>query len=243
MKAGFVIEADIKLPLKEEIAKIGNWKDLPEGFVDFLDKAKECCGRDMSRAILTCVHVSKDGIIEASDSFRVIKCTLKEDMPVEDFLLPASSAVQVIRIKPTQIAIGKGWVHFQNDDGTIISCRTFEDVYPNNPAVFKVTGKEILFPDRVVEVLDKAILFAKRAHEIEEMVEITIANKNMHIHAKADTSWYEDDVPINTKEELEFKVTPYLLKQIIKENKACIVSKEKLKFEGEGWIYIAALRH
>jgi len=100
-KAGLTLQQEIKLPL-EEIGELGKWKPLPEDFLKHIKFAMAACSRDMSRPVLTCVHVSKDGIIEGSDSFRIARCQLKTEMPVKTFLLPASSAIQVIRVEPTK---------------------------------------------------------------------------------------------------------------------------------------------
>jgi DNA polymerase III sliding clamp (beta) subunit (PCNA family) len=242
MKAGFAMQETIKLPIDEEITEIGAWCDLPDKFIEFVDLIAPSCGRDMSRPVLTCIYVSKDGIMEGSDSFCIMHCNLSEDMPVESFLLPAASAKEVIRISPIQIAEGKGWIHFKNAEDTMISCRVFEDKWMEKPELFKVTGHQIIFPEKLVELLDRANIVAKRDHEIEEMVKIEIADKKLKIIADSDISWIKEELPINYKEPVSFTITPYLLRQIIQKTKLCLVGKDKLKFEGEGWIYIAALR-
>lgn len=242
MKAGFTIESEIKLPVEEAYSKMGEWKKLPADFNKFLGLAAGSCGKDMSKPKLTFVHVNKEGFIEGADGFRLTKCELKEEIPVDTFLLPAEAVPEVTRLNPTMIAEGQGWIHFQNDEETIISCRIASEEYTYNTNFTEVTGHEIMLPKDITEILDRAGIFAKREHEIEESVRIEIKGKVLRMRASNDLSWLEEEVPINYKEPLSFSITPYLLRQIIKENRVCIISEDKLKFSGDGWFFIAALR-
>ena len=131
IKAGLTLQSEIKLPLGEEVMTKSKWKALPEKFTKSVSFVMTSCSRDMSRAVLTAVHINKDGFIEASDSYRVARCDLGEEMPVKTFLLPASSAVEMVKFNPTYIAEGKGWIHFKTEEDSIMSCRIFEDEYPD----------------------------------------------------------------------------------------------------------------
>ena len=244
-KAGLTLQAEIKLPLKEDIAEKGKWKDLPENFNKFVSFAMSSCSRDMSRPIITCIHITKEGIVEASDSYRITRCDLKEEMPISDFLLPANAAVDVVKLKPTQIAEGKGWIHFQTEDETIISCRIFEDKYPDISPFLKVKGIKITLPQTINEVLDRAMVFSKREHLLDEAVTLTLENRKITISAKSDSGWFQEDVNMRYEgEKIQFSITPHLLKGILSETGECILDdgKGKLSFEGENWQYMTLLR-
>ena len=160
----------------EEIGETGKWKTLPDDFLKHIRRAMASCSRDMSRPVLTCVNITAEGRIEASDSLQITKCQLEEPMPVKTFLLPANSAVEVIRLHPTKIAEGNGWIHFKTDEGTILSCRIFEDEFPDTAEHLKVEGVEITLPKQIDEILDRAAIFASRDHFLDENV--TIKNED-----------------------------------------------------------------
>jgi hypothetical protein len=242
-KAGFTLQSEIKLPLDEDVAEKGKWKDLPENFIKFLGFAMSSCAKGMSKPVLTCVHVSKDGFIESSDDYRITQCNLGEELPFEDFLIPATSAVEVVKLQPTKIAEGKGWIHFQTEEETIISCRIFEDPYPNISPLLQMDGIEIILPKTIEEALDKAMVFAKRDHLLEERVDLILENNRLKISSSSDSAWFEEEINFSYKgEAVQIGITPYLLKGILSETQACEVSEEKLKFQGEGWIYVTALK-
>jgi hypothetical protein len=87
------------------------------------------------------------------------------------------------------------------------------------------------------------MVFAKREKSIEESVTIDLANKKFKIKAKADSGWFMEEAPLRYEgDPIHFNITPYLLKGILSETQECELSKNKIKFEGEGWVYISALR-
>lgn len=241
-KAGLILESEIKLPITEEIKKKGKWKALPENFNNQVKLAAGACGKDMSEPILTCVYVNKE-LIQASDSYKIAECKLKGEVPVKPFLLPATSAMQVIKLKPTKIATGKGWVHFMTEAETVISCRIFEDKFVDISKFLKVKGTSIVLPKELPEVLETASIFSKRDQILSESVHITINSKKLEVRSKTETGcWFKEAIPIKYEgKPISFSIPPYLLKDILKTTLKCVIGKERLRFKGEDWIYIAAL--
>jgi len=242
-KAGLNIQQEIKLPLDEEIAYKEKWKALPDTFIAGVDFSVGSCSRDMSRPVLTCVHVIQEGFVEASDSHRIMRYTLAGEMPIEDFLLPSSAAMTMCKLKPTHIAKGRGWVHFKNAKETILSCRIFEDKFPDTSVILDVKGKPIELPKEISVILDRAAVFAKRDHQMDESVQITLEPGRLKIRGQAESGWFEESCRMTYEgENLTFNVTPYLLKGILTQTSSGILGEHLLKFEGANWIYVTALR-
>jgi hypothetical protein len=243
-KAGLILQSEIKLPLGEDIAQKGKWKPLPTKFVEQLNFSMIAFTRGISRGVLICAHVNKEGFIESSDGYRLIHCELGEQMPTDTFLIPVSSAIDMIRLNPIQIAEGKGWIHFKTDAGTIISCRLFsEDTFPNSAMLIAIKGTRLVLPETTSEVLGRATVFSKRDHLIEESVDITIKNKRLKVEAKSDTGWFEEEINFRSDHELAFSITPYLLINILEQTRECELTETNIKFQGENWIYISRLRN
>jgi DNA polymerase III sliding clamp (beta) subunit (PCNA family) len=239
-KAGLTLQSEIKLPL---IDKISRWKPLPETFLKYLSLAISTCASDTSRPILTCVHVGNHGFIEASDNFKMVRCELGEEMPTMDFLIPALSAIQVVKLNPVCIAESKGWIHFLTETQSIISCRTFEDKYPDTSPMLKGDGEQITLPKTILDIVERASVFSKREHVLDESILITIGSGKIIISSKADCGWFKEEANVQyNKEPLQFCITPYLLKDILAETLECTICKNKLKFEGDNWVYITMLR-
>jgi len=241
-KAGMILQSEIKLPLEELLGK-KKWKVLPEKFLTAMDFVRGSASNNLSQPIITCVHVSSEGFLEASDSFRITRYNVN-DIPVKTFLIPATSCTEVLQLTPTHIAEGKGWVHFKNEIGTTLSCRVFEDdKFPQTKLILLMEGQDIIFPKNSLEVLERASVFSKREHMIDEVVEIILEEKKLTIKSSSDTAWFEES--LNFKYEgdpFTFMVTPYLLKGILSQTLNCTIGKDKLKFESEDWVYVTMLK-
>jgi len=242
--AGLPLQSEITLPLDEEIAEKKKWKLLPVNFIKAVDLCKEACGTDMSKPILTCVHISQKGFVEASDNLRMCRWNLGEELPVKTFLLPASSAVQIVRLYPIKISEGNGWIHFKTDQGTVLSCRIWDDKYKDLSQFLILKGVRLLLPKTIEEMLDRASIFAKMDHILDEAVVVSLADNRFKMKAETDEGWFEEEVNIKyNRQSIFFTVTPYLLRNILKETSVCEFTGDKLKFEGESWVYLAVLRH
>jgi hypothetical protein len=243
-KAGLTLMSEVKLPL-EEVSNVGTWYGLPKEFVRLMKFAMTSCSTNMSKPVLTCVNVASSGLISASDNYRLIRCDMKEEMPTKTLLIPARSVMEMVKVNPTQVAEGVGWVHFQNEEGTIFSCRILEDKYPDLDTYLNVSGVRIVLPKTINEVLDRASVFAKREHILDEWVKLTIESNRLKIRSEAEVGWFEEETNMKFEhEKVEFSVTPYLLREIISETLAFVLNDDKgrLKFEGEGWIYVSLLK-
>lgn len=247
-KAGLTIEANIKLPI-EEIKEIGKWKDLPYNFTPALKFSMASCSKDMSRPVLTAVNITKDGFLMASDNLRIVQYELKDeskehiDMPVKTFLLPLSSAIIVTRIGVTKIAEGVGWIHFSNEDDTIVSCRILEESFPDITPFLVCKGETIILPRTIKDAMERANVFSPGDHAVEKYVDITLHNEKIKIEVQSEEGWFSELLNVDySGEKIAFGIVTYLLKDILSETSQCIIGKNKLKFQGEDWTYVTLLK-
>ena len=104
-KAGLVLEEEIRLPI-EEVGEIGKWQDFPKQVLEAIKFCHPICSRDMSRPLLTCVFVSGDSV-KASNSYQIVKYRLDEKMKINNLLLPATAAAELVKYPNIQ-EIAKG---------------------------------------------------------------------------------------------------------------------------------------
>lgn len=241
-KVGLTLQTEIKLPL-EEIGTKEKWKTLPEDFLEALKMAMYCCSTDNSKPVLTCVNVSEEGFIEGSDSFRAIRTQLSKAVAIPTFLIPATSVNILLKLNPTKIASGTGWVHFKTKIGTVMSCRILEDSFPDLTKLLKVKGSEITFPKTISEILERASVFkVSDGSSNVELVSITLENNRIKIKSNSDTGWFSEDAKtVYDGDKLEFSIVPSLLKNILLTVKTCVFNGSMLKFEGETWKFITVV--
>lgn len=247
-KAGLVIESEIKLPL-EEIEHSDTWHDLPKGFIEAIDFVKYCAGKDMSRPILTCLEIHTNGYVQASDSHRIAKYELVKEMPIGTILIPAATVQELVKAQPVQVAEGRtkerssGWVHFKTEQGSVISCRVFNDEYPDTSTFFDIKGVKLNLPTNIQDIIDRATVFSKRDFQAAEKIIVTIENNRISIRAETETgSWFEEDANMKYKgSPISFMIAPYLLSGVLKETRTFTLSKDRMKFSGEYWEYLTSL--
>lgn len=240
--ANLTLQEEIKIPL---IEIDGKWQKLPGNFNHSMKFAMASCSKDMSNPRLTCVNVCSDGVIQATDSYKITYCKLKEKIPIKTFLISALSVKEVVKINPTHVIEDKKWIHFKNEKETVISCRLgeFEEEYPDLEKYVTVEGIQIKFPDSTREIIDKAWVFAKRDNQFDEEIKINIENKRMIISSHSETGRFSEKMFINHEgNSVEFLITPYLLMDILKETNECVLAENAIKFEGEGWQYASVLQ-
>jgi len=234
-------QTEVRLPI-DDIGRKGKWKPISEEMINAISFAMGSCSKDTTKPILTCIHVNKTGFVESTDDFRITRVTLTEPLPVNTFLIPAHSALTVVRMKPTKIAEGEGWVHFKTEEGTVISCRTFaDDEFPDTNSILKLKGKKVELPKNTYDILDKATVFCE---EKNDELDIEIHNNLLKIKSRSERGWFEESTKMVYEGEIiEFSITSYLLKDIIKQTLNCTVAEDRLQFTGENWVYVTILKN
>lgn len=238
-KVGLIMKEKVVIPIEKEIKEQGKWKKIPETFIKSFGLAAETCSLDMAHPKLTCVHVNKKGFVESSDGYRMSRYDIGEAIPVPTCLIPAGSAKKIRNLKPVKMASGNGWVHFKTEEGSVISCRTFNEKFVDTSKMQDV-GKKVFtinMPEELLEVMDRAEVFTN------EDMEITIKKKELIVQSQSASGWFEETLKIDYKGgQFEFRVTPYLLTDILKRTLECNIHKDRLRFKGENWVYITTLK-
>jgi len=242
MTAGLALQKEITLPLNE-LKEKKDWYPIPSKLLKHMKLTVGACSRDMSRPVLTCINIDKKGYVQGSDGFRIAQGVLGEESPIDTFLLPASSALEVEKLAPIEMAQSVGWVHFRAAEGTILSCRILTDKFPDVQPYLVSKGIEIKFPSSILEILERAAVFSKRDHLLDEEIYITLENNRLLLESKSNTGWFKEEVNCKFSEEkTQFKITPYLLKDVLTEARQCLMNEKTLLFQGEDWSYLTMLR-
>jgi DNA polymerase III sliding clamp (beta) subunit (PCNA family) len=240
--AGLVLQQEITLPL-EEITEKGDWQLLPDNFLKSIKAAMSACTTEANKPILTCVHINADGFIEGSDGYRIVRYQLNGTLPVNTFLIPADSVKEILKLSPVEIAESDGWIHFRTAEDSVISCRLFDDVFPDTTPYLKVKGDTLVFPKSMSDLIDRAAVCAKGDSEIDKEVTITLENNRIKLKSENGVAWFKEEANIHYDgEPITFSITPYLLKGILEETQECVFNNKALKFVGEDWEYMSALR-
>lgn len=238
-KAGLTIQ-ETELPLNE-VGEIGKWRSLPKEIMSAIGVAMYTCSKDTSQTKFTAIHVSNKGKVESTDRNRITQCDVpKIKMP--SFLIPATTARELVKYNVTKVADGNSWMHFKTQDDTVFSCRVFDDTFPNLNLHLKIEGPTIKLPTAVSDILERASIFSKRDHFLHESVLIHIENGEMTVRAEGDSGWFEETARIRYKQDpVSFSVNPAFLKEIASKTPTCIIGKKAILFEADTWKHAVGL--
>jgi len=239
-KAGFVLQEEIKLPIRA-VGNISEWKKAPDKLRDALQFTMFSCATDMSRPVLTCIYVHESGMVYSCDNYRVTSYNMEEQLQIKSFLLPAHSAKEIVKYDITKIAEGEGWVHFGTEEGTVISCRVFEDKYPNVSKVLNMKEGDVLeLPVELKNVVNRAIVFTKKENILEEVVEVFITNDLVKVRAEGNGEWFEEEIPVeySLEKSIKLKINVHMLKDILQRENTCSIKNSLVKFTGVNWEHV-----
>jgi DNA polymerase III sliding clamp (beta) subunit (PCNA family) len=240
-KAGLKIEAEVVLPV-DEIGEVGKFKKLPKNFLKALNFTMGACSRDNTKPVLMCVNVTPDRL-ESSDNYRIAHYDLEESVKVEPFLLHANLCSQVVKFSPVKLAKGDGWIHFINEAKAVMSCRIFEEDFPDASGAMKVKGNSLKFPKNTLSILERAAPFFKRDKAMDEFIQLSLADNKLTIKSESASGWFKESSKTEyTGEPIDFGVTPYLLRDILKQTNEASIDGKKLIFQGTNWKYLSLLR-
>ena len=243
-KAGLTLHSKIVLPLAE-LGEQTEWVKLPEDVLQALNFCRFSCSKDMSKPVLTCVEVNEAGFAQSCDNYRITRHDFtQKKKAIKTFLIPGTSAQELVRYAASEICYTTGWVHFRTADKTVtFSCRIFEDNYPDTTAIRVMKDPiEIKIPEKLQEILERVEIFAKTQFGTDSLVDVIIKDKRVLVQSKNQSGWSEEECPIRyTGNPIEFSINPQFLQDMLPKIKACSIDNTKMQFKGDGWEHIVAL--
>jgi len=241
-KAGINIESDVNLPI-DDIEEGQNKKELPEDFIDGLKFCMFSASKDITKQILTCI-LAKDNYILSCDNYRLTEYKLKDgNYFKKPILVPVDTAKKLIAYKPKEYAISKSnnWLHFYSDDVTF-SCRTFAKRYPDTSLLQRIEGVDVIIPNKIKDVLERALIFVKGHTEQDEYVKVTLKNNTITIYSVGIGGWFEEKRDIKYKSNaISFLINPTLFIDSINLLNNITIGKTKIKLNGDNFIHVVSL--
>lgn len=113
-----------------------DWQGVPENFLDQLALARfSVSSNAMDSNNLHCVYVNGKTMC-SGDGHRLSRLSL--GTPMDEVLIPGTAISDILSFKDfDQYAISNGWIHLENPEGIIVSCRTILGEYPNFSPIFE----------------------------------------------------------------------------------------------------------
>ena len=237
-RAGVRIHDEILLPVAD-VGEPESWKKLPSGFTEAIDTVQGCAGKDESQFVLTCIHIHPMGI-EASDNAQAIRYKIKTglDSPV---LVKRDELRRTVGLGVTEWGQSKSWIHFRNPNGLVISCRKWEETFPDMGPLLEVEGTKAKMPKGVEDAVSRAEVFVDSKMDVSGLT-VVLRDGKLKLRGEGPEGWYEEVQKSDYKgKPIEFRIAPRLLVEVCKRTDSCTIGEEKLKVVGDKFVYISCL--
>jgi len=243
MRAGIRVRAEIDLPLNSFKSK-RKWKSVPKDFIEAMRIVVGSCSKDMTEPIMTGIHLNEDGFVEGTDGYQITRYEFQNKLPIRTTLIRYDLVAKIVTLNPIKVSDSDpGWIHFTNEEGSVVSCRIFDETkFPNTKKVLDFEGLELDLPKTLLDAIERSEIFAKRDFSWSDAIDFTLAKNRIIVHSDSETGWFEETLNVRySGEEVNFGVTPYLLKNVLKSTTSCILGDDRIKFNGEQWSFVALL--
>ncbi len=237
-RAGIRVQLSVSLPVGE-VKTPEEWVSVPEGFVDAVEAVGQVAGKGEELFALCCVHITPKGF-EACDNYQAIRYRLPTGLS-GSVLVKRDDLVKIAKLEVEQWALSKSWLHFRNSSGLEMSCRRWDQSYPDLGSLLKVEGREGVLPKGLGEAIGRAEVFVN-ARDDSIGLTIDLNSSRLLLRAEGVVGWYEERQKVDySGEPISFRIAPRLLREVCRRTSSCVIGDMKLKVVGEKYIYVSCL--
>jgi len=242
-RACIMMDPEITLPLPDLAAMddAEGWTQIPDGLMDAVKFCLFSASRDLSRGVLTCIHVDMD-MVESCDNFRATRRDV-EGSTMEELLIPVRAAEDLVKYAVTEVLVEEAWLYFRNADGLIFACRRMDGDWPDISGPFEIEGASLTLPDGFKEVVERAGVLAQAEFDADRRVEVRVVKKVMQIRSGGPAGRFEEDIALDKYKgpDLRFIVHPGDFADVLGLSLDMVVGEQWLKFSGEGFQHVVCL--
>lgn len=237
---GVAVEKEISLPI-DRVEMPENWHPFEKRVIEAVGMVQHCVGKDESKFITTCVHLFPNGV-ESCDNRQMMRCSLPTGLK-KSVIVRGTSIAHICVLAMDKIALTQSWLHFTNSSGLILSCRRYDEQFPDLSSILSFKGEPTSIPKDLAKVCDRASIFAEGEEGAEPLVSVSLIPGKLKIVGEGHAGWYKEIKNIvYDGPPLDFCVAPELLRHIGEKYSDAEVGQDRLKVKGGNWTYITALR-
>lgn len=240
-KVKMFLEAEVLLPI-DSIEVPDEWFPVHKEFCEALGVVQECA-RTNGEFKYVAVHIHPKWM-EACDRFQLCRWNLKTGLK-KPVLVRKESVRQVTSLAMTEMGETDHWIHFRNAYGLELSCRKYDDSYPDYSNHFDVEGYATNLPKGFVNEADLGQVFSsEHAGDGNDRITVEVVQGKSRLGGVGITGCYEgpwykvsyDGPPFI------FMTSPKMLSSLVEKHQECELSdKGRLKVNGGKYTYLAWL--
>lgn len=235
---GVTLDAEIFLPI-DKVEEPEKWRPLHKDFAEAVNRVQHCVSTDESKFLLCCIHITPDHI-EACDNMQLMRFSQKTGLK-RSVLVRGNALAHVITLGMTHLSLTKNWLHFKNEAGLVLSCRSYAEDYADLDPLLEMKGHKVALPKGLKDATERASVFGADTSG-ESIVKVSLAPGKCRVAGDGVAGWFEEFNRLNYKgPKLRFIIRPGLLSYIVDECREALINEDKLKATGSNWEYLTVL--
>lgn len=206
------------------------WSPLNVDFEKAVSLVCPCTLPKSTGSIASCVYLHKDHM-DACDNYQIARYGIK--IPIsKSMLVYGSSLKQVVGKGMVSVSVSESWIHFQNSEGLIMSCRLFRegtDTMEGLEGFLSVKGQKLTWPENLLGSVKGAELFSS---DSEKEVEVAVKGNKVRIKGSGSYGYFSEVRKLEKDfgKDVSFRIQSKILKEVLKRPE-CVVGEGKLKSE------------
>jgi hypothetical protein len=160
-------------------------------------------------------------------------------------MLPLSQVEVLVDYDIKRVALSDGgeWARFEAGAGTTLCARSMAGAFPDLESVYDVRGREVQLTSALGEAIGRAQIFAKRDKAVDEEVRVSMRPNQVTVSAQCDGARFSEVVRCEgAADAAEFLIHPKLLASALESGTRCVLGEDRVKFIGEDWEHVVALK-
>jgi len=244
------LEENALEPAIEQLAvwdKSRIWRRLPKDFTQGLFLCLFSTSTDMTHKYLTCLYICSDRVF-SSDNIRISRYEFVGRVR-SSFLLPLSSARDLVKYDVRFISLDDAWVHFKTADEAVFSSRLYLSDVPFPEEVMTshlvVQGLTFILPEKLGRVVQEMLVAVEGKEEIEKEIQVAVSKgvitcRGEFVQGKG---WLEKDVdfPEYKGGDISFSIQPVFFSQILTKTTTMTLADDRALFESGPFKHVMLL--
>ena len=234
--ASLNVDDEIKIP---QIEIPDEWYDLPKSFYDGLKFCQFSVGTNVNKYHLTCMKIAGSEIWSC-DNHR-LTIWVMDDKIDHELMIPGKVTAILTTYDPIEYAIDDSWIHFQNEDGVLFSCRRVNVDYPDLKPLTNVDGVRVALPKDLTGAIDKAGILATEEFDKDRFITMDIAKGSMEVKGEGSLGWVKEKFKIDYDGECSIKIHPNHFNEILSHLDKMVIGENALMFSADNFVHVISL--
>lgn len=216
------------------------WKKFGKDFLEGVELCMYSACTDASQGAITCVHVNGQDLF-STDDVRISWFQMESKM--DQFLLPARAAQQLVKFDVIEYAATDSWAHFQTKDGVIFSARQVLADFPAVSEFFDGEGNRVKLPEALAATVERVGVMADGDIDIDKKITLSFTtDKITCTGSKKGVGSLEEEVDtVYKKEPFEFSINPEFFSHILAKSTVMKLMEGKALFLSGNFKHLIAL--